>query len=360
MAYLVIAVGALMSLVGVFAIVSGFPIIEVERGWAELISGSTMLAGGLVTVALGLVLKTLLAIRQTLGSGEASVLAATASGATISAERAHVPPNAEASPADSASAFTAPAVVASSAMDGSAAGQADHPHAVASAPFEVEEAQPVYPDHTAMPHDHVAFEPLAPEQAAQDPGVAAPVAHEAAVRETAVIEPASHDAGTVAPIVSEAPPHHVADGYELQTPSTPDHDLAPIDPAPTDDWLDRAFSALDEELFTGARPADHAAPALAAVHAEPRPVSPSPSEAYPEAAGETLEAEAQPAAASPPVPSSPAMPADLAASESPVIGRYESEGTSYVMFADGSIEAQSEAGIYRFRSMAELKAFIEG
>ena len=45
---------------------------------------------------------------------------------------------------------------------------------------------------------------------------------------------------------------------------------------------------------------------------------------------------------------------------SPVIGRYDAEGTSYVMYADGSIEAQSEAGVYRFASMAELKAFIEG
>ena len=43
-----------------------------------------------------------------------------------------------------------------------------------------------------------------------------------------------------------------------------------------------------------------------------------------------------------------------------MIGRYESEGTSYVMYADGSIEAQSAAGIYRFASMAELKSFIEG
>ncbi len=46
--------------------------------------------------------------------------------------------------------------------------------------------------------------------------------------------------------------------------------------------------------------------------------------------------------------------------DSPVIGRYESDDTSYVMYADGSIEAQSSAGVYRFSSMAELKAFIEG
>ena len=42
-----------------------------------------------------------------------------------------------------------------------------------------------------------------------------------------------------------------------------------------------------------------------------------------------------------------------------VIGRYESEGTSYVMFADGSIDAHSERGGFHFSTMAELKAFMD-
>jgi hypothetical protein len=41
-----------------------------------------------------------------------------------------------------------------------------------------------------------------------------------------------------------------------------------------------------------------------------------------------------------------------------VVGRYEAEGTAYVMYADGSIEAQTQEGVLRFRSMAELKAFF--
>jgi hypothetical protein len=45
--------------------------------------------------------------------------------------------------------------------------------------------------------------------------------------------------------------------------------------------------------------------------------------------------------------------------EPSVIGRYEAEGTAYLMFSDGSIEAQSEAGVFHFASMAELKTFIE-
>jgi hypothetical protein len=45
--------------------------------------------------------------------------------------------------------------------------------------------------------------------------------------------------------------------------------------------------------------------------------------------------------------------------EPSVIGRYEAEGTAYLMFSDGSIEAQSEAGVFHFASMAELKTYIE-
>jgi hypothetical protein len=48
----------------------------------------------------------------------------------------------------------------------------------------------------------------------------------------------------------------------------------------------------------------------------------------------------------------PAVPA--------VVGRYESNGASYVLFDDGSIEAETDSDVYHFASMAELKKFIEG
>jgi hypothetical protein len=60
-------------------------------------------------------------------------------------------------------------------------------------------------------------------------------------------------------------------------------------------------------------------------------------------------------------PREPSPPAAPAASEAglAIVGRYESEGTSYVMYADGSIEARSERGVFHFQSMADLKAFME-
>lgn len=42
-----------------------------------------------------------------------------------------------------------------------------------------------------------------------------------------------------------------------------------------------------------------------------------------------------------------------------VVGTYASGGNTYVMFADGSIEAETPRGRYNFNSLDELKAFVE-
>jgi hypothetical protein len=41
-----------------------------------------------------------------------------------------------------------------------------------------------------------------------------------------------------------------------------------------------------------------------------------------------------------------------------VIGTYSSGGNSYVMYSDGSIEAETPTGVFRFNSLDELKEFI--
>jgi len=52
-------------------------------------------------------------------------------------------------------------------------------------------------------------------------------------------------------------------------------------------------------------------------------------------------------------------PPEPAHYEPSVVGRYEAAGTSYAMYSDGSVEAENEHGVFRFGSMAELRAFIE-
>ena len=42
-----------------------------------------------------------------------------------------------------------------------------------------------------------------------------------------------------------------------------------------------------------------------------------------------------------------------------MVGRYSSGDTNYLMFADGSIEAQTPEGVMRFASLTELKRFVE-
>ena len=55
-------------------------------------------------------------------------------------------------------------------------------------------------------------------------------------------------------------------------------------------------------------------------------------------------------------------PDDEAASDEPhppvVVGTYNSGDNKYVMFSDGSIEAQTPSGVFRFKSLDELKEFI--
>jgi hypothetical protein len=85
-----------------------------------------------------------------------------------------------------------------------------------------------------------------------------------------------------------------------------------------------------------------------------------------EKAGETVEAEAEPAEeAREPEPADGALEAEdqAAASDEPssaatIVGTYTSGDNRYVMFSDGSIEAETPQGVFRFQSLDELKEFI--
>jgi hypothetical protein len=41
-----------------------------------------------------------------------------------------------------------------------------------------------------------------------------------------------------------------------------------------------------------------------------------------------------------------------------IVGRYAAGGANYVIFSDGSIEAETEGGGYRFASMTEFKEYL--
>jgi hypothetical protein len=65
------------------------------------------------------------------------------------------------------------------------------------------------------------------------------------------------------------------------------------------------------------------------------------------------------AAVEDPLPEPPPAVSDASQQELTIVGQYESAGTSYVMYSDGSIEARTGQTVFHFNSMAELKTFMD-
>ncbi len=371
MAYLVIAVGLLMSLVGGYLLNYGYAIVQVERGWSSVIAGSVFLSGGLVTISLGVLLHAITRALAGRGLTEGLVVA----GRTA----------ARAETSDAAAPSTVGTSMVGSVVGASMVGlsvsgpRVDEPAFASREPdmYAPEPAPSAFGrDGEAHPGTMLAsIEPGHPYQA--EPYAPASYPHESYM--AGVADAPIHQEG--APLGDE-PGHETAEVAAHPSSRQPARELEPVVPA-MDDWLDRAFSEIDGSSPPHPEPRDiardrndvgaidftapespygmrltqaepvHAEPAHAEpIHAEP--AHPEPAYAEPAYA----EAPVTPAALAP----TPSVPAATTPPphDSPVIGRYESDDTSYVMYADGSIEAQSPAGVYRFSSMAELKAFIEG
>ncbi len=75
MSYLVFALGLLLAIFGAAAISFGYGIIDVERGWANVISGAVALSGGIVTIALAMILHSLSGLRPLLKAERARAAA---------------------------------------------------------------------------------------------------------------------------------------------------------------------------------------------------------------------------------------------------------------------------------------------
>lgn len=278
MAYVLLAVGALMSLAGAVAAINGYSIIQVEQGWSSVIAGATLFAGGIVTIGLALVTRALTQLQAALPR------AATEAAATTDLrEPAFVPPPAEPAKAEPTPAETYVAPLTETPEAGAA---------------ETVEAYAAHHMSTMSTHENFATAPEVPEP--------------------------------------------------VRAPTLP----SAASPSLSDDWFDRAFAELDEAVPEGA--------AGLRGRSEPKATTPSPfsrrREPAPEPVRETVREPAYAAAEAAPAP---APEASEPAPSSAIIGRYEADETSYIMYADGSIEAQTHSGVYRFASMAELKAFIE-
>jgi hypothetical protein len=78
------------------------------------------------------------------------------------------------------------------------------------------------------------------------------------------------------------------------------------------------------------------------------------------AAGGTVEEEPTeaPAETAASAPAADLEPAVAAAGPPTLVGRYSAGGASYKIFSDGSIEAETDGGAFRFASMADFKAYL--
>ena len=141
--------------------------------------------------------------------------------------------------------------------------------------------------------------------------------------------------------------------YEASTYEAPAHDAAahevfaeePDEEAAAEPELPKAATGWDtaiDELIRAEAPDEGERPAR-------EPAAPAEPSALNEPAPEPLaEAAAEPTA-------EPAASASTPA----ILGQYEANGARYTMYVDGSIDAETAHGVYRFASMEELKRFIE-
>lgn len=321
MSYLVFAVGLLLAIFGAASISFGYGIIDVERGWASVIAGAVALSGGIVTVALGMILYSL--------SGLRALLRAERDARTVT------PP-----PLATGESATEPRII-----------EAPQPQ-VEARPSQ-DAAIGVWAEETAEAVMETPALVFTTPPAAADPGppaepTAAAVAYASiedvrrVVAQTNARQPAERRVD-----IESFPPAADSQGGALEPPSPSTPVEAPARrKGPPPFGLPRALdlNEISPQHF-------------GATSTERRPTARSVA-----------------SAAEPPMPplvprpqTPPSIVADKGQGGPPrrsddrtnVIGRYESEGTTYVMFADGSIDASSELGAFRFSSMAELKAFME-
>ncbi|SRR5579875_1241027 len=339
MSYLVLALGAFLSLCGAFAIYAGYGIIEVERGWATLIAGSVAFSCGIVTLALGLILHRLSSLSALVKSGRGLPLPAEspAPPAAAGSGQRSWPKRSRFATARS---FWKPREPISHTVRGTS--KSDYPPQKIPTREGLKDGQP----GAELPFEP-GFAPLGGISAGISEGKAEEEAQkhidffpEAEFQRQRKEEPSLFEEMRTHSSPGEVSAGYQESRYKREEAREPDITW----PAETVS-IGRLF---DEKLLSeldSALAAQNEAGKLAAGSLEPESHGP---QAPP---GE--------AAASPEPPEEPAAPSGTPQEELAIVGQYESEGTSYIMYSDGSIEARTEHAVFHFKSMAELKAFME-
>ena len=383
MSYLVFALGALLSLFGAFAIIAGYEgIIQVERGWAGVIAGATALSGGIMTIALGFILHSLSGLHALLNPGK-RLTPPRELGEDEAGELGPEPGLAKNPEAAMAEAGPPPAATPSAAVAPAASlrtwPQRPTRFSLAPARTVLKSRGTVLPAARGTRESDLAL-PKPP-----------PISRDALRGPEAAPEPPFEPGFGSMPAGAAAKAGDAADTRPASAPS----DETPADPA----WNADGEPGLFDEDKANEPPIEASFPEMPFDHREsgtelrPRVTWPAGTESIEAILGEgfRIEPDPEPAAGKPsterspeaielasrdaaPPLSSEAVPAgDPEASPKPsapaapyaseeglaIVGRYDSEGTAYVMYGDGSIEARTEHAVLHFKSMVELKTFME-
>ena len=327
MTWLVFALSGLLILAGAVSIISGAPIIQLERGWAEVIAGAVSVSGGGVVFALGVVLLRLQALHAALSqAGAASVPLAELALPTV----ASVPPL-QLRP-------TVDPDVAEAAVEASDTDAIDrNPGPTDRDPGPTETRHGLWKRVRRSAEAPNKEEPVLLPELATDgaglstwpPGDGGP---DVPGRSDADLEEST------AP--GQAP---LLDGLRLPEAGTRvEHVVAPPVP-PASRWFKPVGSRERAPAPAVSVPARSNVEADEAPPIEPPPFLAPPLD---EPTSEIATTDADEAT-------------ELPAEKATIVGRYKAGVASYVMFSDGTINVETEGGdVHRFESMDELKAFI--
>jgi len=367
--WVVLTLGVVLAVAGLLSIWQGLGVIEFERGTAAVISGSVLLAGGVITIALHFVLVAL--ERLSLAPAAAEMAAPAPAAAVVEPEAPVQPQKTEAEP------------------------EVKLPVAPVLPPLALREEPPVAP---------FTLEPAKAETPKAEAAEPAPIAPAPLPTPPA---PAPVSSPSTAPVVAAAATAAAATGgffairnffarradpvkaVELQpedtsAPKLPDflvrRDVMPDAPKPDENmreaaepatldtvdqaqeehpegpsdadkyaWLEKALSGEDEEKpepeFDWLRNRTNVEPGK-------EPILDDVTEETAAAPEEEVQEPMDTAAPAPAPAVEPVAPPSI-------IGRYNSGGAEYTLYSDGSIDAETAEGHLHFASMADLRAHIE-
>jgi hypothetical protein len=320
------ALAVAMIVGGLTAVVQGYEIVLLERGWTLVISGSVFASGGALLLGLATAVGRLGKIQRELVTARDKA-----------AEVEHALPSApELDPLTAAS---------SGLLAGGAAGR---PPEASHTPDADEPKLPLFmrrDQHEEPPQADAAPGAIeAPPEPADLPGAPARNDNQGprlklprylfGRRDPEPDEPDEQDADRDLP-----EPTRVSDEPQFRpSAETRDFDRGSDD-------RDRMGADREPDLARN--------PVFPAADADEPRIEDAPARTFPP----VREPEAEPqSAAEQEIP--PPSPADPGAEPPTIIGSYNSGDNRYVMFSDGSIEADTPDGVFRFASLDELKEFI--